>query len=102
MGTYNQTTVELACPRCGAVGLMDVEFRFGWRNLIQVNLGDPYPFIDKRRAVHNGGYPPDGNMDGQGYAVCPTCDKDFFVKALIRDGVLTAIEIDTETKPYIP
>jgi hypothetical protein len=102
MGTHNQTTVELACPRCGVIGPMDVELHFGFGNLIKLKIGDRYPFVDDRKAVHNGGYPPEGNMDGTGYVECPNCCKDFWVKALIRAGVLTAIAVDSEKIPYIP
>jgi DNA-directed RNA polymerase subunit RPC12/RpoP len=102
MGVHNQTTVELACPRCGVIGPVDVELHFGFGNLIELKIGDQYPFLDARKAVYNGGYPPEGNMDGTGYAECLKCGKDFWVKALIRAGVLTAVEVDNDKKPYMP
>src|SRR6478735_615198 len=100
MGMYNLASAELKCPRCGVVGPMEVELRFGFGNLTQLKIGDAYPFVDKRKAVQNGGYPPDGNMDGEGYVECPSCGKDFWVKALIRAGMLTAIKVDNDKKPY--
>ena len=80
---------------------MEVELHFGYTSeMMWLSIGDEYPFRP-RKAVHNGGYPPDGNLDGEGYAVCPVCDKDFFVKVVVRGGVLTAIEPDLGKTPYI-
>src|SRR5689334_10029566 len=102
MGVHNQTIVELTCPRCGAIGPVDVELHFGFGNLIKLKIGDQYPFLNASKSVHNGGYPSGGNMDGTGYAECPTCGKDYWVKAHIRAGILTAVEVDNDTKPYMP
>jgi hypothetical protein len=102
MGTYNQTFAELRCPRCGGTALMEVDLHFGYtREMQQVAIGDPYPFLP-RKAVHNGGYPTNGNIDGEGYVICPLCEKDFFVTAVVRGGVLTAVEVDVEKSPHVP
>jgi len=43
-----------------------------------------------------------GDVDGDGYAVCPLCDKDFWVTAVVRGDVLTAIEVNPAREPYVP
>ncbi|MFN0019119.1 MAG: hypothetical protein ACKVP0_12720 [Pirellulaceae bacterium] len=79
---------------------MAVDLYFGdTSNCSNLSLGKPYPF-HPQTAVHNRGFPPNGNTDGEGYTECPLCDKDFFVKALIRDGILTGIEFDPNIAPH--
>ena len=101
MGTYNEITTDLKCPRCNGSAKMYVQLNFGYTNeIMELYLGDPYPF-HPNKAVQNGGKPKDGNIDGEGYVECPLCKKDFFVKAIVRNGILKSIEPDTNKKPYI-
>jgi len=102
MGTYNRTHVELACPRCGGAATMEVDLYFGdTSNMETVPVGAAYPFRSGK-SIHNGGVPADGNVDGEGYTECPLCDKDFFVKAIVRNAILTAIEADLNVAPHVP
>ena len=102
MGTYNQTSARFRCPRCGATADMEVDLYFGYTSeMRRLAIGDPHPF-HPRKAAGDGGYPPGGNTDGEAYVVCPACDKDFFAKALVRGGVLTAVEIDPDKRPRVP
>jgi hypothetical protein len=102
MGTYNKTHAVLVCPRCGGYATMEAELFFGnTSNMEFVPIGREYPF-HLALAVHNGGVPPDRNLDGEGYVECPLCCKDFFVKAIVRNTILKAIEVDPSIAPHIP
>jgi hypothetical protein len=81
---------------------MDIELHFGdTRHMVELRIEDVYPW-EPRKAVQNGGRPEGGSTEGQGYAECPICRKDFFVKAIVREDILEAVVPDPETKPYIP
>jgi hypothetical protein len=43
---------------------MEVELRLGYRSLIRYELGDTYDWVPDK-AVHNGGRPPDGDIDAE-------------------------------------
>lgn len=102
MGTYNNTTAQLQCPRCGRITDFVVELYFGnTANMVAVPIGTPYPFCIGR-APHNGGPLTDENPRGMGYAVCPNCGKDFHCVARIENGVLTSIAPDRFELPFIP
>ena len=81
---------------------MTVDLHFGDTSQMSfVPIGEPYPFRP-REAVHNGGAPADGNVDGEGYVVCPACDKDFFVIAVVIGGILSRIEVAARRPGYVP
>ena len=101
MGSYNNTTAQLRCPRCGKVATVVVDLYFGnTANMETVPIGSPYPFFHGREP-HNGGPLTDENPHGMGYAECPMCGKDFHCMALIHNGVLTSITPDRLELPLI-
>ena len=101
MATYNEIAVELKCPRCGQAASMVVDLYFGYRDQIKYSIGDVVAW-HAGRAVQNGGRPADGELDGEGYAECPACKKDFFVVVEIRDDRLVRVRPDLQKKPWIP
>jgi hypothetical protein len=101
MGTYNILNTEMRCPRCGKESVMKIELYFGYRNLIEYKIGDKVEWLP-RKAVHNGGRPEDGNLDGDGYAEFPRCKRDSFVVVHIRGDVIKRVEADLEREPYMP
>jgi hypothetical protein len=80
---------------------MTVGLYFGYRDQLAYMLGDKYRWRTGR-SVKNGGRPPDGDMEGEGYVECPLCRKDFFVIVHLRSDVLQSVEPDTDKKPLIP
>ena len=103
MGLYNTLhDVSLTCPRCGQASAMNVDLYFGYRDLIDYRLGDTCEWRSEQAFVRDGERPPEGNLDGDGYAVCPLCKKDFFVTVLVRNDQLVGAEPDCSKKPYIP
>ncbi len=102
MSSYNESTANLKCPRCNAVVDIDIQWHFGFTSrMLKLSIGDKYPW-NGNRAVHNGGRPEGGNLDGEGYTVCPSCKNDFWVKAIVRNDILKYIEVDFEKEPYTP
>lgn len=100
MSTHNILHTNLKCPRCSEQSFHKVEVFFGYGNLIDYSVGDLYQWRP-RKAVQNGGRPPSGNMDGEGYTECPICQKDFYLKVLVRDDILVGVEPDMTKKPHI-
>ena len=101
MAAFNRLSARLGCPRCGRQSDMTVDLYFGFRDQLDFKLGDAYRWREGR-SVKNGGRPPDGNLDGEGYTECPACAKDFWVIVRVRNDVLESVEPNTEKKPFIP
>lgn len=101
MGTYNKSFTTLKCPRCYEMIDVEIQWHFGFTSMMQeIAIGDKYPWKD-RCAVQNGGRPKEGNVEGKGYSQCPKCEKDFWLKAVVRNDILEEITVDCENKPYI-
>jgi len=102
MGTYNILRVTMPCPRCQQLADVELEINLGdTRGMEKYSIGDRYKWLPNK-AVHNGGRPENGNIDGEGYGDCPHCDRDFFVKVLIRNDLIQGVEPDFEKHPYLP
>jgi hypothetical protein len=101
VAAYNEVTLELKCPRCHGTASMIVNLYFGFRDQLTYAVGDEIHWRDGR-AVQNGGRPPGGNLDGEGYAECPLCKKDFFVVVEVRNDKLLGARPNPSRKPYIP
>lgn len=101
MGMFNYLLAHMICPRCHESVDVKVECFFGYRSEMKTfHLGDSYEWWP-RKAVQNGGRPPDGNIDGEGYTECPACRKDFFVKVIVRGDIIQGVEPDPNKLPYI-
>jgi hypothetical protein len=101
MSVYNILKTRMNCPRCGTESEMEVDLYFGLRNQIQYQIGDKVEWIPQK-AVQNGGRPENGNLNGEAYAQCPKCKKDFFVIAHIKNDVIESLQPNLEKKSYIP
>jgi ribosomal protein L37E len=102
MGSFNTLRTTVACPRCGAVGEVEIEMRFGdASNMLTLCLGERYPWRP-RKQPQNGGRPDGGNTDGEGYMVCDRCGKDSFLRVVVRDDVIARVEPDAEKRGYVP
>ena len=101
MGTYNILHATIQCPRCGVQSATDIYCYFGRKWLLEYRLGDTYAWVE-RKMPHNGGRPEGGDLDGEGYAECPACHKDFFVKVHVRADVIEGVSPDAERQGYIP
>jgi hypothetical protein len=101
MGTFNTLRAVLACPRCGAVGEVEVELRFGnTAQMQELFVGDRYPWVAGMSPQHKG-RPEGGNMDGQGYMECEQCHKDSFQRVIVREDIIVGIEPNREKRGYI-
>lgn len=101
MATFNQLPVHLQCPRCGRESDMTVDLYFGLRDQLDYKLGDTYRWTSSP-LVKNGGRPPEGNLDGEGYTECPLCRKDFFVIVMVRNDIVDSVQVDSKKKPLNP
>ena len=100
MSMYNTLLLTITCPRCGAEAEMEADFRFGLRDLTRYRIGDRLPWEgmgvktpEKR--------PEGGNYDDEAYAVCPDCERDFWLTVSVRNDVIVSAAIDNTKQPYI-
>lgn len=100
MGLHNILVAPLRCPHCQHDSEVEVELKFGLVDLTQFVVGDTYKW-KPRKAVQNGGRPDGGNVDGEGYAVCPRCEGNYFVVVRIRGDQITSAEPDVTRPGYI-
>jgi hypothetical protein len=91
----------MTCPRCGQRADVEVDLYFGDVTLDHYRLGDTYRWRP-RKQVKNGGRPEGGDLDGEGYAECPLCGKDFFVIVRVRGDVLEGVTVDADRPGYVP
>ena len=101
MGAYNRLLAEMECPRCGSVDICEVEFRLGRLDFREYHLGEVLTWAGGHR--HKPLRRPDGGTTrGEGYAECPSCERDFWVTVEVRDDVLTTVIADPDRPGYIP
>lgn len=79
---------------------MEVDLYFGHRGQFEYVVGDNIHWL-RVESVAEGGRPKDGNLNGEGYAECPHCKRDFFAKVIVRNDTILKVEIDNEKKGYI-
>ena len=100
MALHSLVISEMNCHRCGEPGCFEIEVFVGPINVNMYRVGDSFEW-EPRRAVQNGGRPPSGDLDAQGYTVCPACERDFFVTVAIRGDIVTSATPDPTKEPYI-
>jgi len=101
MGTYNTLRASLVCTRCKGTADMVIDVYAGLRDLKEYRVGDRYDWVP-RKSPKNGGRPPNGSVDAEGYTECPACHKDFYVTVQIRRDVIEGVEPDPIKKPHLP
>jgi hypothetical protein len=97
VGMFNTLLFEGTCPRCGFSGEMEAEFKFGYLSLIHYKMGDKVEWVGNRKS----GRPENGLYVGDGYVVCPKCDKDFWLTITVNHDVIVGAEVNPLIKPYI-
>jgi hypothetical protein len=90
---YDILTCEITCPHCGAVDDFDIEAFFPFSNLFNYKIGDEIKNITKHKIPKCKIY--------EGYTVCRTCERDFFLYIKIQDNKITSVENDKNKKGYI-
>jgi hypothetical protein len=97
---YNILQARTTCPHCGSVRVVDIEFRFGPLDLATYRLGDTIPWSSKGLR-HPSQPPPLGDFEGEGYAECPVCGKDYWLEITVRRGVIEDAVVDRSREGYI-
>jgi hypothetical protein len=90
MRTYNSLFTDLDCPHCHENVDVQIMLCFGDVNEYTYVLGDNYNWLSDEPS-HSGGRPEDGNMDGEGYEICPRCGSVFNISVEIRNDIITRI-----------
>lgn len=97
----NSVYASLTCPRCGVKSQTEVEAcvdGYGPQNNYRVgDLVSWNPSI----TTDYGGRPPLGSAIVEGYAVCPTCEKDYFVRVVLESDHIVAADPDASKLGYI-
>ncbi len=100
MGTCNTLKTRMVCPRCDVSVEVEIEMEFGDTcAMAAFAVGDRYAWVPGK-AVPHGGRPENGDLYGEGYAECPHCRRDFFVKVLIRGDRIEDVVPDAEKAGY--
>lgn len=99
----NHVRASLVCPRCGG-GEQEHEIETMLDGQGQAHadyhVGDTIDWLPGRER-EDGGRPPGGNLDTDGYVVCDSCGKDFFVTVTVRNDQLVKVEVDPSKPGYI-
>lgn len=96
MGTYNYLFTNITCPFCGKTSSTEIDLHFGETIYMKTfAIGDVYTWAP-RKGVQNGGRPPDGIMNGEGYAECPECHEGYYVKVSVRNDRIESVSADAE------
>jgi len=96
MGTYNFLQSDMTCPFCGKTSSTEIDLHFGETIYMKTfALGDEYSWVP-RKAVQNGGRPPEDTMNGEGYAECPECRQGYYVKVTVRNDRIESVLADVE------
>lgn len=101
MGLFNVLEVNVTCPRCHREVYVQAEFRFGVVNVETYRLGDMLPWVGERPSIPKV-RPEGGNYKGEGYAVCPLCDVDFYVDIEVKNNILVSAVPDPSRPGYVP
>lgn len=100
MGMYNCLTCEMKCPHCGHVGEIVAETKNGFLDLSEHRIGDLLVWA-AGRSVKKGARPDGGNLEGEGYAECPSCDRDYFLVVEIRRDRIVSARVDHSKPGYM-
>jgi hypothetical protein len=89
--------VDAPCPRCSSSST-SIQTTFGVRDFTVYRIGD---FIrwNGKRAVRNGGRPPDGTMRAKAFFHCSSCGAGLFLYVLVADDRLVGIVPDSWREP---
>lgn len=102
MGSYNNTSATLICPRCKVVVDCSIDLYFGdTSQMVTIPIGSPYPFRLGRAPQNGGPFLPE-NPRGMGYAECPSCNRDFHCVAEVHDGILVSVVPNPDLPPFDP
>lgn len=101
MAVHNVLLVQLPCPRCRKLSNIDINmYAGGHLRQYRYALGDTVNW--DTRPDNAGARPQNGDVDVEGYAVCRTCEKDFWCAVHIRSGRFESVTIDNERQGYVP
>ena len=99
MGLFNVIHGEVTCPRCGRRVEAAVEVRIGHvHEGATLRVGEAYPWNHPAMPAAR---PPGGNAVGDGYAECPACGRDFFVRVVVECDVVRHLEPDPDRPGYV-
>ncbi len=100
MGSYNLIGWRLQCPRCGHIGEIEIEAKVGQLNFLRYRLGDEVQWAPGE-SVKRGARPKNGNLDGEGYAECTLCRRDYFLVIEIRNDRIAAVRVDSSRPGFV-
>jgi len=102
MAMYNILVVRMTCPHCSNVSNMEAEFRFGFLNLDQYQLGDKLRWDDHGGGLRHPRQLPDGgNYSGDAYVECSICHRDFWLVVNVENSIIKSVCIDPTRKGFL-
>ena len=93
MAVHNHVIFPGVCPPCSFAGEFEAEIHFGdvaLKHLVPGEHVDP---------------PPHTHLTGpetvDGYVVCPSCEKDFWLEVFFEATLLTGFKLQTQRPGYL-
>jgi hypothetical protein len=74
MSAYNVLTTEIACPNCGVISTIQIQYKYGNTAQLKYKIGDTIAW-----GGNDIGSPELTNVKANGFAestICPTCKED--------------------------
>jgi len=96
VGLYNNLRAVVTCPRCGQTEEVEAQIYVGHLDLYEYRLGDQLRYDNAPM-----GFARRDEVDGEGYAECPKCGKDFWLDVAVREGHIVSASA-ADRPGYIP
>jgi hypothetical protein len=97
----SKLSVEMCCPRCNQEQKMETQLPFGCIAERHYQIGDKIEWRANRPG-DKGGRPDNGNLQKEVWSTCPTCRRDFWLIASVRDDRIEKVDIDSSRSVMIP
>lgn len=99
----NILTTLAQCPHCNIVCPQNIELDLDGQGMSHADysIGETVDWLPGR-SPEEGGRPADGTVDKDGYVVCSSCERDFFVIVQIRNDKIALATVNAAKPGHMP
>lgn len=101
MGVFNKLFFSGRCPHCSYVGRLYAEVKFGRLNFDNYEVDDDVLWEGPGEGLRRFDRPVTGYLADYGYAVCPRCDKSWWVWVTIENNRFQSVEDSPGPEPFL-
>jgi hypothetical protein len=95
----SKLSVQMPCPRCRKEQEFEIELPFGCIGERHYKFGDKMEW-QPRRPAEKGGRPENGNLRKEVWSRCPTCRRDFWLVASVREDKIEKVDVDSSRSVF--